>query len=75
MGRYATSSGRPSHCVLQGMSSAENLSRMKADNLDELHNVETYDRSTGPLDVGVYATEWIGNGERVNTRPDSSTSV
>ena len=48
---------------------------MKADNVDELHNVETYDRSTGPLDVGVYATEWIGNGERVNTRPDSSTSV
>lgn len=48
---------------------------MNADNLDELHNVETYDRSTGSLDVGVYATEWIGNDERVDTRPDSSASV
>lgn len=57
------------------MSLRRMLSRTKADSLDELHNVETYDRSTGPLDVGVDATEWIGNDERVNTRSDSSISV
>lgn len=30
---------------------------MNAGNLDELHDVETYNRSTGPLNVGVDAKE------------------
>lgn len=52
------------------------LFRMKADSLDELDNVETYNRSTnGPLDVGVDATEWIGDEERVHTRSESSISL
>lgn len=54
-------------------------SRLNADGLDErhneLHNVETYDWRSGSLNVGVYATERIGNDERVNTRPDPFTSV